>query len=394
MKLDAQHLSEATIAEIEEMLARRGGAGRTVLALLEQDARAGVRRLAVRERQRLRRREAEQRRLRRIRQHEDSLWSTQMTHVAGVDEVGRGCLAGPVVAAAVILAPGTRLKGVDDSKVLDPPERQALRRQIEADAIAWHVAVVSAARIDRINILEASMEAMRVALGGLQPAPQHVLVDGNRSPGSSFPETLLVDGDARSMSIAAASIVAKEHRDELMVALGGLHPGYGFASNKGYASPVHRDALLNHGPCAEHRYSFSPLVERDQLQLGFGGVSPKIPETGPTGESAAAAYLETLGYAIEDRRYRAAGGEIDLVARDGRCWVFVEVKSTAVAGERNHPETRLSSAQRQRLMRAAKHFLRVRASDTECRFDVVAVDMSSTPVHIEHWTDAFTADGR
>ena len=128
MKLDAQHLSEATIAEIEEMLARRGGAGRTVLALLEQDARAGVRRLAVRERQRLRRREAEQRRLRRIRQHEDSLWSTQMTHVAGVDEVGRGCLAGPVVAAAVILAPGTRLKGVDDSKVLDPPERQALRR--------------------------------------------------------------------------------------------------------------------------------------------------------------------------------------------------------------------------------------------------------------------------
>ncbi len=392
MKPDADHLAQATIAEIEAFLTHRGGAGRTVLALLEQDERAGVRRLAVRERQQLRRREAEQRRLRRIRQFEDGLWESKTTLVAGVDEVGRGCLAGPVVAAAVILKPGCRLPGVDDSKVLEPMNRQGLRTQIETEAVAWYVASVSAARIDRINILEASMEAMRVALDGLSPAPEHVLVDGNRSPGSDYPETLLVGGDSRSMSIAAASILAKEYRDQLMVALDAQYVGYGFASNKGYASEHHRQALFHLGPCAEHRHSFSPLADRDQLQLAVGDPSGAIPETGTTGEAVAAAYLKDHGYVIEDVRYRGAGGEIDIVARHEQCWVFVEVKSTATQSSSTRPEARLSRAQRHRLIRTARHFLRYRTEGEECRFDVISVDLSQGPESIEHWIDAFTAE--
>lgn len=392
MKLDAEHLSQATIAQIEALLKERGGTGRTVLALLEQDPRAGVRRLAVRQRQQLRRREAEQRRLRRIRKFEDGLWESDITCIAGVDEVGRGCLAGPVVAAAVILAPGCRLQGVDDSKKLDPSQRHELQQEIEKEAIAWNIGVVSAARIDRINILEASMEAMRVALDGLSPAPEHVIVDGNRSPESGLPETLLIEGDARSMSIAAASIVAKEHRDRLMIGLDANHPGYGFASNKGYASDLHRSALARLGPCTEHRHSFSPIARRNQQPVGIQGQAEPIPATGVTGESTAAAYLQGLGYSIEDQRYRAAGGEIDIVARQDACWVFVEVKSTATRSETLRPEARLSHSQRQRMIRAARHFLRYRGAGGECRFDVISVDLSQDPAIVEHWSDAFTLD--
>jgi ribonuclease HII len=392
LKLDIEHLQQATIAQIEIFLKQRGGAGRTILALLEQDERSGVRQLAVRERHRLRQREKEQRRLRRIRHHEEGLWQSGVVHIAGVDEVGRGCLAGPVVAAAVILPAGARLPGVDDSKVLDVSAREDLRQLIEATALAWHVGVVSATRIDRINILEASLEAMRVALDGLAPSPQHVLVDGNRSPGSDYPETLLVDGDARSMSIAAASIVAKQHRDALMVRLDMMHPGYDLASNKGYASPNHRQALTQIGPCAEHRFSFSPLSDRDPLWPGTGEPAPSVPDTGGTGEDRAVEYLQARGYIIDDRRYRAAGGEIDIVARQGACWVFVEVKTTSVGEGGSRPEARLSRAQRQRLIRVARHFLRFRTRDGECRFDVVSVDLSQAADSVEHWTDAFTVD--
>lgn len=396
MKADEESLRQASIAEIEDFLARRGGAGRTVLALLEQDARAGVRQVAVRERRRLRQREKEQRRLRRIRHHEEGLWQAGRRHLAGVDEVGRGCLAGPVVAAAVILPPNTRLPGIDDSKVLDAEQRHELRQQIESVAIAWHVGIVSAARIDKINILEASMEAMRVALDGLTPRPEHVLVDGNRSPGSELPESLLINGDARSMSIAAASIVAKQYRDDLMVRLDEEYPGYGFASNKGYASPLHRQALARIGPCAEHRYSFAPLSRRDQMEfeLGAGSEAPAVADTGTTGEDIAAQYLEAKGYTIEDRRYRAAGGEIDIVARQGSCWVFVEVKSTAGNSPESRPEQRLHVTQRRRMIRAATHFLRFRTTDGDSRFDVLSIDLSRPSGDVEHWVDAFTIDTR
>ena len=223
-----------------------------------------------------------------------------------------------------------------------------------------------------------------MAVSGLDPAPDRVLVDGARAPGSGLPETAVVDGDARSLSIAAASVVAKEHRDRMMEELHQRFPEYGFDTNKGYASPAHREALARHGPCPLHRRTFSPLAQREQLSLDLG------PDTGRDGETAAADYLLEKGYHILHRRYRAAGGEIDLIAADGDCCVFVEVKSTDRASDR--PEDRVRRDKRRKLIRCARRFVESSAAPgTEYRFDVVAVDLSTRTPAVEHLEDAFDA---
>lgn len=393
MRLDEDAIRAATLAQIEAALRDRGGAGRRVIALLEQDPRVGVRRLAVRERRHRRQREAERRRRRRLRDLEDLHWAAGIEWVAGVDEVGRGCLAGPVVAAAVVLSPEAAEDGdlaeLDDSKVLDAATRESLRGRIVEVASSWSVAAIEAEEIDRINILEASMKAMRLSLKALRPAPQQVLVDGNRAPGSGFAETAVVDGDARSVSIAAASVVAKVYRDELMVAYDPVYPGYGFASHKGYASEEHRRGLARLGPCPLHRRSFSPLAQRDQLSLGLEPVSA---DTGRRGEAAAADHLRQEGYTILHRAYRGAGGEIDLIARHRGCVVFVEVKTSRRG--RTDPEERVGLEKRRTLIRCARQFLE-REDDgahSECRFDVIAVDLSGVQPRIDHFEDAFAAD--
>ena len=386
MRLDADSIPRATVAQIETALAA-AGAGRRVIALLERDHRAGVRRLALRERRRYRARMAEGRRRRRLRDMEERCWQEGRLRVAGVDEVGRGCLAGPVVAAAVVLPPEAARAGalfdLDDSKVLDAATRARLGAEILDLAAAWTVAPVDAEEIDRINILEASMKAMRMAISGLDPAPDQVLVDGARTPGSGLPETAVVDGDARSLSIAAASVVAKEHRDGLMRAFHREFPQYGFDSNKGYASAAHREALSRHGPCRLHRRTFSPLARREQLLLDLG------PDTGRDGEALAADHLQGKGYRILHRRYRAAGGEIDLIAEDRGCCVFVEVKSTDRPADR--PEDRVRRGKRRRLIRCARQFVEreAPAGAAEYRFDVVAVDLSARRPRVEHIEDAF-----
>jgi len=176
---------------------------------------------------------------------------------AGCDEAGRGCLAGPVVAAAVILAPGTRIPGLDDSKKLSAAKRDTLRPLIEQHALAWAVVAVEPAEIDTLNILRASFIAMHRAIDALQQRPQHLLIDGNRFiPYPGIAHTCLVKGDGRFRSIAAASILAKTHRDEWMTRLHTDHPEYNWAINKGYPTEDHREALNRIGPCAHHRKSF------------------------------------------------------------------------------------------------------------------------------------------
>lgn len=176
---------------------------------------------------------------------------------AGCDEAGRGCLAGPVVAAAVILPARVRIPGLDDSKKLTPERRDELRPLIQEKAIAWAVAMVGPEEIDVMNILRASFIAMHRALDALQQRPEHLLIDGNRFiTYADIPHTCLIKGDRRFRSIAAASILAKTHRDELMTRLHNEHPEYGWAVNKGYPTTEHRDALDRIGPCAHHRKSF------------------------------------------------------------------------------------------------------------------------------------------
>jgi len=188
--------------------------------------------------------------------------------VAGVDEAGRGPLAGPVVAAAVILEPGGRWDGLNDSKQMSAETRDALyaRVLIEARAFAW--AVIGPRAIDRLNIRRASLEAMRRAVNRLTVAPSLVLVDGDSDvPGIPHPQQAVVDGDARMLSIAAASVLAKVVRDRIMERLDRVWPDYGFAQHKGYGTPEHLAAIDRLGPCALHRYSFRPVYD---LELPLG----------------------------------------------------------------------------------------------------------------------------
>jgi len=194
--------------------------------------------------------------------------------IAGTDEVGRGCLAGPVVAAAVILRPGARIPGLRDSKLLIPNKRRSLVRPILDACEGWGVGAVSPAGIDRYNIRRASFRAMRIAIariaakgGGLDP--DHVIVDGYRIPGLKIPQTPLIKGDRKCRSVAAASVLAKVVRDRAMDRYHIRYPAYGFDHNRGYATPAHLDALERVGPCALHRRSFLPVQRAGQLNIPF-----------------------------------------------------------------------------------------------------------------------------
>jgi ribonuclease HII len=180
--------------------------------------------------------------------------------IAGVDEAGRGPLAGPVAVAAVILDPARPIAGLGDSKALSEARRDALEPLIRERALAWHVEWVSAAEIDRLNILRATLEGMARAVNALRPGAERALIDGNRlPPGLPCPAEALVKGDAREPAIMAASILAKVARDRWMRELDVLHPGYGFAVHKGYPTPAHLEILRRLGPCVEHRRSFAPV---------------------------------------------------------------------------------------------------------------------------------------
>lgn len=187
--------------------------------------------------------------------------------VAGVDEAGRGCLAGPVVAGAVMLPPGWSPDGLDDSKRLTARRRDALYDAIVRGALSWGAFAVSPARIDEINILRASLEAMAGAVGLLGRTPDLVLVDGVHAPHLPAPSRTLVGGDGLSAAVAAASIIAKVVRDRLMTDLDARWPGYGFAGHKGYGAAVHLEALGRLGPCPLHRRTFRPVAQLDQGRL-------------------------------------------------------------------------------------------------------------------------------
>jgi ribonuclease HII len=190
--------------------------------------------------------------------------------VAGVDEAGRGPLAGPVVAAAVILDDGKRIRGLADSKVLTPLKRARLFDEIRDKALAFCIAEASVEEIDAINILQATMLAMKRAVEGLRLPPQKVLVDGNRLPHLRVRAEAIVGGDAKVKAISAASILAKVARDQMCVEHEERYPQYGFALHKGYSTPAHLAALVEHGPCAWHRQTFAPVRQAAARRAGVG----------------------------------------------------------------------------------------------------------------------------
>lgn len=255
-------LSALSVAQLRRRVLEEGAPlSAAEEAQLAADPRAGARAvLAAVERRRAANR-AEGQRLRRLLAFEAPLWAQGVARVAGVDEAGVGPLAGPLVAAAVILPPDLRPRGLDDSKKLDEAARDRLAAEVKAGAVAWAVGVATPEEVDAMNPYQAGLAAMRRAVEGLAVAPQHLLVDARTVPGVAVPQQGIVKGDAKSLSIAAASVVAKTTRDAMMVEAEARWPGYGFARHKGYGAPEHLEALRRLGPCPIHRRSYAPVAE-------------------------------------------------------------------------------------------------------------------------------------
>ena len=256
-------VSRTPLADLRAQLGDpdRPHAPRELLAALHADSRAGARHLAERWERRRARRHEDRRRVAGLFTRHRALLAAGATRVAGVDEVGMGPLAGPIVAGAVILPAGPDLPALDDSKKLSPATRERLDRQIREQALGFQLAEVWPEEIERRNVYHAGLEAMRQAVVGLGPAPDHVLVDARTIPGISSPQTAIVHGDAEDGSIAAASILAKVHRDALMARLAEQYPGYGFERHMGYGTAAHLAALHRLGPSPVHRRSFAPVAQ-------------------------------------------------------------------------------------------------------------------------------------
>ena len=242
-------------------LDRREPATRDVLEALEADSRRGARELAARLRESARASRAEGQRLRRLLKYESELWAQGFDLIAGVDEAGVAPLAGPVVAGAVVLARGYKLRELDDSKKLDEATRGRLAQIIKSDAVAWAVGVAEVEEIEVLNIYHAGLLAMRRAVEGLKPAPDFILVDARKIPDCAAPQRGLVHGDSLSASIAAASIIAKTTRDAMMVELNARYPGYGLDAHKGYPTRRHLEALRRIGASPIHRRGYGPVRE-------------------------------------------------------------------------------------------------------------------------------------
>jgi len=229
-----------------------------LLEALDYDPRDGARELSRQIRLRRYKNRAEGQRLRNLLRYESELWERGITVIAGVDEAGMAPLAGPVVAGAVILTKGYKLRGLDDSKkIVDEKKRDGLAEQIKSDAVCWAIGRAEVDEIDRVNIYHAGLLAMQRAVQALGTCPEFVLVDARKIPFCPSPQRGIIHGDALSCSIAAASIIAKTTRDALMLELDGQYPGYGFASHKGYPTPQHCELLKKLGATPIHRRSFA-----------------------------------------------------------------------------------------------------------------------------------------
>jgi ribonuclease HII len=231
-----------------------------ILTALENDSRAGARQIALTIRRRREKEIKEEARLESLLCFERALWKEGFNNVAGVDEAGIGPLAGPVVAAAVVLPHGCKINGLDDSKKISRHnEREELEGGIKKEALGWAAGRAEAGEIDQLNIYQAGLLAMRRAVEGLGIQPDYLLVDARTIPECACPQRGIVHGDALSMSIAAASILAKTCRDRIMLEMDALYPEYGFAAHKGYPTPEHLDALQRFGPSPIHRRSYAPV---------------------------------------------------------------------------------------------------------------------------------------
>ena len=310
-----------------------------------------------------------------------------VTPLCGVDEAGRGPLAGDVYAAAVILKPDTVIEGLNDSKKLTEKKRELLFDEICEKAEAYCVAVATVEEIDRLNILQATFLAMRRAVEGLGVKPKLVLVDGNRNPELPVHSRLVVKGDGTSACIAAASILAKVSRDRYMAELAEQYPQYGFEKHKGYGSKLHYQMLDAHGISPVHRKSF--------LKKYVRGEESPAQKRGRLGEEAVCGWLLSEGCTIAARNYSAPPyGEIDIVAEKDGITALVEVK-TRKEGARVSGAAAVTPSKQKKLILAASQYADTHACG-RCRFDVAEVELAGGKAPritaLRYYPNAFTAD--
>ena len=309
--------------------------------------------------------------------------------LCGVDEAGRGPLAGDVYAAACILPLEAEIEGLNDSKKLSEKKREMLYDEITQKATAWAVGTATVEEIDRLNILQATFLAMRRAVEGLSIPPTLVLVDGNQNPHLPIHSRCVIKGDATSASIAAASILAKVSRDRYMKQLAETYPQYQFEKHKGYGTKLHYEMLAAYGPSDCHRKTFLRSFYADQ--------TAHTESAGSRGEAAAKAYLEDRGFRILEHNYRAAGGEIDLIAANGDLLAFVEVK-TRNPNSIYEPCEAVGPKKQKRIIQTALAFLAAYPvfSQKQLRFDVAEVFTSrgkkADVKEIRYIENAFTAE--
>ena len=300
--------------------------------------------------------------------------------IAGVDEAGRGPLAGPVVAAAVILPNECEINDLNDSKKLTEKKRQTLLQEIESKAVAFSVGIVHEDDIESINILGATHNAMRLALGQLSPQPVEALIDGHALPDQVVKNRGVIKGDQKVPVISAASIVAKVTRDSIMRDYHKIFPEYGFARHKGYGTPEHLSNLKTYLACPIHRKSFRP-VSNYLPSLSQIKEERKLVNWG---ERLAARQLIRKGYSILGMKIRALPyGEINIVAMDGKTVVFAEVKSTShkwVGGS----EHQIDKSKVEKLLKSMKIYLSENEIESDSRFDLLTVRFGVGPPVVEH----------
>ena len=304
---------------------------------------------------------------------ERSLHRQGYEYVAGLDEVGRGCLAGPAAAGAVILpqSPSRELFALArDSKQLSAAQREEAYEAITRSALSYAVGWVTPAEIDGIGIAGSVRRAMRRALAKLNPPASYLLIDAVPLPSSSLPQKSIIRGDSKSLSIAAASIVAKVERDRYMVSLAKRYQSYGFETHKGYGTRRHLEAIAELGPCHAHRMSFAPVKRKaHRIQLQSPGT------IGRWAESFAAAALEERGMSIVGRNFRTRFGEVDLIASDGETLCFVEVRARRSSAFGAPSET-VTASKARRIIAASQEYLQQDGARwQDWRIDVAAVEL-------------------
>ena len=309
--------------------------------------------------------------------------------IAGIDEAGRGPLAGPVVASAVILNPLDIPEGLRDSKKLSEKRRNVLALEIRSKALAIGVGIVHEQDIDRNNILQATFKAMRQAISNVNIDFNHVQVDGNHKiPGLQASQECIIGGDDLVPEISAASIIAKTTRDAMMISYDKLFPEYGFKSHKGYGSKAHMEKLREIGRTPVHRRSFRPVNSCPNKKYQYFKQESSY---GRMGEIIAGMYLIRNGYNLLEYSYHAGrDGEVDLIASNSDEVIFVEVKSFAGESDDTSAIERVTPAKQIQIARIAEIYLEKHEIDQpECRFDIITVNFSEPKPQINHYTDAF-----